>query len=147
MCGGKRALCVRLSSITASGYWMPAWLCAPAANADGCSLPWIPAVTCAVNGAARSAKRRQERISTANPKRKNTSRRTSVSICSGTTASKSWKRTMPRRNRSKGQKPLSGQFRKEAGQQQKADSERGFIYSAIYQLDDRTRTYYSGNLW
>ena len=43
-----------------------------------------------------------------NPKRKNTSRRTSVSICSGTTASKSWKRTMPRRNRSKGQKPLSG---------------------------------------
>lgn len=29
---------------------------------------------------------------------------------------------------------------------QKTDSERGVIYGAIYELDDRARAYYSGNL-
>lgn len=90
------------------GYWMPAWSCVPAVSVGGCSLPQIPAVTCAANGAVKPVKRRQKRVSTANPERKNTSRLTSESIYFGTTASRSWKRIMPYRNRSKGRKPLSG---------------------------------------
>lgn len=60
----------------------------------------------------RPAKRRQKRVSTANPERKSTSRLTRESICFGTTASRSWKRIMPYRNRFKGRKPLSGSSEK-----------------------------------
>lgn len=83
-----------------------------AACAGGYSLPRTLAVTYVANDAAKPAKRRKKRVLTVNPERKSTSRLTNESICFGTTASRSWKRTMPHRNRSKGRKPLSGSSEK-----------------------------------
>ncbi len=85
---------------------------APAANAGGCSSLRMPAAIYAANGVVKPVKRWQKRVSTANPERKSTSRLTSGSICSGTTASRSWKRILLRRNSSKGQNPLSGSSEK-----------------------------------